>query len=73
MQRLEREQWRKWVTTKNTRSDIPFVREAKAGGWSKRLSPVAVNKIERKWGATMQELRYELSTEGIRSGVLARR
>lgn len=71
MQRLEREQWKKWVTTKDTRSDIPFVREAKAGGWSKRLSPAAVYKIERKWGATMQELRYELSTEGVRGGVPA--
>jgi hypothetical protein len=71
MQRLEREQSQKWVTTKNTRSDIAFVREAKAGGWSKRLSQAAVDKIESKWGATMQELGYELSIEGKREGVLS--
>ena len=62
MRSLEEKQWKKWRTTKNSRSDIPFVREAKSGGWRGSLSPISVNKIELAWGATMQEFGYELST-----------
>lgn len=62
MRSLEQKESRQWVTTKDTRQDIFFVREAKAGGWSKHLSPNAVRKIEQAWGATMQELGYELVT-----------
>jgi hypothetical protein len=61
MRSLEQKQWKEWGTTKETRSDIPFVREAKSGGWQSRLSPAAVKKIETAWGSTMQELGYELS------------
>ena len=61
MQSLEKEQSQKWVTTKGTRSDIAFVREAKAGGWRKKLSPTAVRIIEDAWGPTLQEFGYELA------------
>lgn len=60
MQNLEKKQSQQWMTTKGTRQDIPFVREAKAGGWQSKLSPTAVRTIEQAWGATMKELGYEL-------------
>lgn len=64
MQSLEKQQSQQWVATKGTRQDIPFVREAKAGGWRKKLSPVAVKMIEDAWGTTIKELGYELVTDG---------
>ena len=60
MRSLEKSQWKKWVTTKDTRSDIPFVREAKSGGWRNRLSEASIRNIEEAWGPTMKELGYEL-------------
>jgi len=60
MRSLEKSQWKKWVTTKDTRADIPFVREAKSGGWRDRLSEVSVRTIEAAWGPSMRELGYEL-------------
>jgi hypothetical protein len=62
MQSLEQKESAKWVTTKDSRQDIPFVREAKSGGWCKKLPASAVKTIEESWGATMQELGYELTT-----------
>jgi len=62
MQALEKEESQKWVTTKNTRQDIPFVREAKSGGWRTKLPSSAVKMIEQSWGKTMKELGYELTT-----------
>jgi hypothetical protein len=61
MRSLEQTQWKQWHTTKNTRSDIPFVREAKSGGWRGKLPPECARKIEVAWGATMEELGYQLS------------
>lgn len=61
MRSLEQQQWKQWGTTKNTRSDIGFVREAKAGGWQGKLSLASVRKIEAVWGDTMEELGYQLS------------
>lgn len=62
MRSLEQKQWKEWETTKKSRSDIPFVREAKSGGWESKLSTAAVRKIESAWGPTMEELGYQLST-----------
>jgi hypothetical protein len=62
MRSLEQKQWKGWETTKNTRSDIPFVREAKSGSWQGKLSLAAAQKIETAWGSTMEELGYQLST-----------
>ena len=50
------------VTTKGTRQDIPFVREAKSGGWKGKLSEASVRLIEDAWGSSMQELGYELAS-----------
>jgi len=61
MRSLEQKQWKQWGTTKNTRSDIPFVRDAKSGSWREKLSPASAHKIELAWGATMQELGYDVS------------
>jgi len=63
MQSLEKQQSRQWVATKDTRQDIPFVREAKSGGWKNKLSPAAVRTIEQAWGRTMKEFGYDLVTE----------
>jgi hypothetical protein len=51
-----------WKLTQNTRQDIPFVREAKSGGWQGKLSAAAVQQIEKAWGPTMSELGYPVST-----------
>jgi hypothetical protein len=60
MRTLEKTQWNKWAATKDTRQDIPFVREAKSGGWESKLSEASVRTIEEAWGPSMQELGYEL-------------
>jgi hypothetical protein len=61
MRSLERT--RSWPAMKNTRQDIPFVRDAKAGGWRDKLSSASVRHIEQAWGTTMQELGYELTSK----------
>jgi Sulfotransferase domain len=63
MRSLERTQSRDWRTTRSTRQDIPFVREAKSGGWRQNLSPESVKRIEQAWGTTIRELGYELASE----------
>jgi hypothetical protein len=61
MRSLEQKQWRQWTETKDSRGDIPFVRDAKSGGWRGQLSRESIHKIEMAWGATMKEIGYELS------------
>jgi hypothetical protein len=67
MRSLEQKQWKQWGTTKNTREDIPFVREAKSGGWRGNLPAASVHKIEEAWGATMEELGYEVASRVART------
>lgn len=62
MRTLEKEEAANWVLTKSTRSDKPFVRTAKAGGWKSQLAPESVEAIESAWGDLMQSLGYELSS-----------
>lgn len=62
MRTMEQKQWKRWPTTKDSRQDIPFVREAKSGGWRNQLSEGSVKKIEMAWGAAMRELGYELTS-----------
>jgi hypothetical protein len=62
MRALEKEEAANWVLTKTTRSDKPFVRTAKAGGWKSQLAPESVDLIESAWGELMQSLGYELSS-----------
>jgi len=61
MRSLEQKQWREWTETRDSRGDIPFVRDATSGGWREKLSRESIRKIEMAWGATMKELGYELS------------
>ena len=62
MRALEKKEAANWVLTKSTRSDKPFVRTAKAGGWKSQLAPESVDAIESAWGDLMQSLGYELSS-----------
>lgn len=72
MQSLEQQQAKQWVTTKGTRNDIPFVREAKSGGWRNKLSAIALRTIEDAWGETMKEFGYELATNAESNRELVR-
>jgi sulfotransferase family protein len=62
MRSLEEKQSKKWGVTKKSRQDIRFVRDAKVGGWQQKLSEKSIAAIEAAWGATMEELGYELTT-----------
>jgi hypothetical protein len=61
MQRLEREQGEKWVQTRYTRQDRPFVRKAASGGWRSVLPAPSVKLIEVAWGQVMKPLGYDVS------------
>ena len=60
MRKLEQQQSKQWTGTKNTRQEIPFVREAKAGGWKESLPRHCVEEIEVAWFPLMNFLGYEL-------------
>jgi Sulfotransferase domain len=60
MREMEKSQSADWVATKNHRTDIPFVRLAKSGGWKEKLPEECVVQIEAAWGETMLALGYEL-------------
>jgi hypothetical protein len=61
MRKLEREEADLWAGTKDTRRDIPFVREARVGAWKSVLSKSQAAKIENSWGSLMAALGYELT------------
>ena len=60
MRVLEKQEGGRWVLTKGTRKDKPFVRSATSGGWKSQLSPESVEAIESAWGDLMQRFGYEL-------------
>jgi hypothetical protein len=62
MRELEKAQGQDWVSTKDKRNDIPFIRTASAGGWRDKLSTDSVAEIETAWGNIMSQLGYELVT-----------
>ena len=62
MRLLESNQGGKWVQTKYTRQDKPFVRKAAPGGWRSVLGQESVELIEARWGHIMHDLGYELTT-----------
>lgn len=70
MRQLESDQAGKWVQTKYTRQDKPFVRKASSGGWQSVLPEASVALIEASWGHIMKRLGYQLSKEanGFASG-----
>jgi hypothetical protein len=63
MRKLEAAQNDQWITTKESRKDIPFVRSAKSGQWQKSLPSGSVAEIESAWGPVMKLLGYPLSSE----------
>jgi hypothetical protein len=63
MRELEKNQGESWVSTKNKRSDIPFVRTAVSGEWQKTLPASSAAEIEAAWGPLMLALKYRLSTQ----------
>jgi hypothetical protein len=62
MRGLEKLQGKDWVSTKNKRSDIPFVRTAASGHWMSKLPKNSIAEIESAWGPLMAALGYELAT-----------
>ena len=62
MRKMEAKEGGEWVTTKNKRSDIPFVRTASSGLWKEKLPAASIAEIEAAWGPLMQELGYSLTT-----------
>lgn len=67
MREMEKTQGKDWVSTKNKRDDIPFVRTAIAGGWRSKLRAESVAEIEAAWGNVMTQLGYELVTRKAES------
>jgi hypothetical protein len=69
MRGLEKIQGSEWVSTKNKRADIPFIRTASSGGWRNLLPADAIAAIESAWGPLMTTLGYELVShdEGTKS------
>lgn len=63
MRNLEKAEASKWKAMGGKRRDVPFVRNAKSGGWKSSLSPESVALIESEWGRLMGQLGYELSTQ----------
>jgi sulfotransferase family protein len=67
MREMEKTQGKDWVSTKNKRTDIPFIRTASAGGWKTKLRPESVAQIESAWGNIMRQLGYELASHPAES------
>ena len=68
MRSLEAAQGDQWISTKNKRSDIPFVRSAAAGLWKTKLPASSIAEIESAWGPLMKNLGYELANNRSASG-----
>jgi hypothetical protein len=71
MRKLEKEQALLWSSTRETRQDVAFVREARAGGWKVELPPASVAEIESAWAPLFRRLGYELSQPGIAASELS--
>ncbi len=63
MRQLENSEGGKWVQTKYTRQDKPFVRKASTGGWRAVLPQESVALIEATWGHLMDRLGYPLTVQ----------
>jgi estrone sulfotransferase len=62
MRALEKQEASRWILTKGTSSDKPFVHSAISGGWKSQLAPESVAAIDSAWGDLMQSLGYELGS-----------
>jgi hypothetical protein len=72
MRKLEQEEGGKWLQTKYTRQDAPFVRKAASGGWKAQLPEESVALIESTWQPLMNELGYEMVTKPTGESVAAK-
>ncbi|HUO14446.1 MAG TPA: sulfotransferase domain-containing protein [Verrucomicrobiae bacterium] len=70
MRQLESAQSNKWVQTRYTRQDKPFVRNATSGNWKIVLPEKTVADIETHWGHLMRDLGYDLATSGLESSLV---
>jgi Sulfotransferase domain len=61
LRKLEKVEHEKWITTKGTRADVPFIAAGESGGWKRDLPGAAAAAIESAWGDLMKSLGYELS------------
>lgn len=59
MQRLEKEQSLLWNAMRNTRTDKPFVRSGKSGGWRSELPASCAKEIAARWARIMSALDYQ--------------
>ena len=73
MRQLESSEGGKWLQTKYTRQDKPFVRKATSGGWKSVLPEKTVAYLETHWGDIMQDLGYGLETPGLREAAVVSR
>jgi len=71
MRQLESSEGGKWLQTKYTRQDKPFVRKATSGGWKTVLPETTVAHLETHWGHVMQDLGYQLETPRLREAATA--
>jgi hypothetical protein len=67
MRELEKTEGDRWVSTRNRRKDIPFVRAAASGGWRTSLPPESVAEIEAAWGDIMMNIGYPLVTRAAKT------
>ena len=72
LRNLERVQADQWVSTKNKRSDIPFVRTALVGEFRTKLPENAVAEIESAWAPLIVKLGYDLVTANPATLTLSR-
>ncbi|MGA2389734.1 MAG: sulfotransferase domain-containing protein [Candidatus Sulfotelmatobacter sp.] len=73
MRALEKQESNRWILTRGTRSDKPFVRSAVAGNWKSQLDQESVATIESAWGGLMHNLGYELVSIRNADSVMALR
>lgn len=62
MRKLEQKEAGQWESTKDTRKDKFFVRNAKTGEGKATLSPHAIAQIESAWAPIMRWLGYETAS-----------
>jgi len=63
MRKLEQEEAGQWDSTKDTRKDMFFVRNAKIGEGRVALSAASISRIDSAWGPLMRWLGYETDSE----------
>ena len=65
MRALEKKQQRRWIATRGTRLDKPFVRKAIMGDWKTALPLQSVELIESAWGPLMEKLGYPVGVKPL--------